>query len=362
MRQVRIMRRDGPSSVETDLHLCNNYRHLLFALASIAAEDKPATVVFLEDEIRLSPDLRRRLAGACPQARFLFTRDQDEIAAFARLPAALPAILRRNLTFGGPLGLRRPHNWQPPFLAGQRFSTGYIYHAGFFLSKAVAGLCSRVVLRESGLNNYVSLTVRWPKALLRLAMGLPPFSQTWGEEPWVDTLEMSNPAILPHVVRAKARKLTFEDVMDGLPPAVARGIAAAFLGRHRPPDLSPRSALLLTQPLSAINICSPAEQHRIYRSIVVRLHDAGYTVYVKPHPLDGMPELPDVCSLPGHFPIEALPYVTDEKFDLVVALCSASLSSGARPVARHSLQLLSPEIFNAQGFSRWPDLIDNAMH
>jgi hypothetical protein len=362
MLQTEIMEQSDKGLAEADLHLCNNYRHLLIALGSIAAKARPATIIYLEDDTPLPADLRLRLSKACPQARFLFTRDQDQIRAFARLPSFLPDILRRNVTIGPHFGLQRPQNWQPPFLVGQRFATGYLYHAGFFLSKAVAGLCNHVVLRESGLNNYVSLSVPWPKALIRLVLGQRPFRQTWGEEAWIDAIEVTDPEKLPASVRAKARKLTSAEILDPLPAPISRSIASAFLGDQRLVELPSRAALLLTQPLSTIKICSLAEQDAVYSGIVARLHGAGFKVYVKPHPLDQMTKLRDVHFLPKTFPIEALPYIIDQKFDVVLALCSAALSSGTRPIARQSAQLLPQELFNAQGFPHWPRVIEKALN
>lgn len=361
MFQARATGHNCEAQTLPDLHLCNNYRHLLISLASIAAQERAATVVYLEDVLPLPVDMLLRLAKACPQANIILTRDIDQIAAFARLPAALPTILRRNLTLGGRFGLQRPRNWHPPLLAGQLFATGFFYHSGFFLSKAVAGLCCRVVLRESGLNNYTSLRVSPLKALLRLGVGLPPFRQSWGEEPWVDALEMSHPEDLPAVVRHKAQRLTFADVLDVLAPATARRIAAAFLGDLPQTNLPPRSALLLTQPISEVGICGIEEQQQIYVGIAKRLKESGYTVYVKPHPLDHTLELPDVYKLPGSFPIEAWPYFSDQKFSLAVALCSSSLTFGARVFAHHNLQLLAPKNFNANSYTQWPVLIEKAL-
>ena len=352
---------DTQRTGKSDLHLCNNYRHLLIALASISSQGRPAVVVYLEDDLPLPADARRRLAEACPFAEFIFSRDADQTKAFARLPRALPAIVRRNLTVGGRFGLCRPRSWQPPLLKGRRFATGYLYHSGFFFSKVVAGLCQTVVLRESGLNYYVVMRVPLPKAILRFGNGLPPLRQTWGEERWIDALEVSCPQDLPEAVRDKARRLTFADVMDTLPEDTAHRISAAFLGDFHQAPHQPKSALLLTQPLSEIGICSVLEQHRIYRAIATKLETAGYAVYVKPHPRDLEARQIGVQTLPATFPVEAWPYFSDQKFHLAVALCSASLTSGARDFAERSLQLLSPEAFNACSFHLWPQLIERAM-
>lgn len=344
-----------------DLHLCNNYRHLLMALASIAASDKLATVVYLEDDIALQPDLRRRLEVACPQARILCTRDQDQIKAFARLPHFLPSIVRRNISLGGRFGLTRPQHWHPDLLLGQRFAIGYLYHSGFFMSKVVAGQCAKVVLRESGLNNYITLRVPFGKSLLRLAVGLHPFRQVWGEEPWVDVVEVSRPEALPDSLQSKARKLTFESLMRALPPETATRIAAAFLDDGQRFDPPARSALVLTQPLDRIGLCSIDEQKAIYSDIITRLQRAEYTVYVKPHPLDQLTDFSGVRLMPGSFPAEAIPFVTNGKFSLAIALCSASLSEETSEFAGRAVQILPLEDFNAQGVSRWPQAIDHAM-
>jgi Alpha-2,8-polysialyltransferase (POLYST) len=344
-----------------DLQLCNTYRHLLMSLATIAHAGHPATVLYLEDALPIPADMRLRLAQACPLATFVFTRDADQMAAFARLPRGMPAIIRRNLTIGAG-GLTTARNWQMPLLAGQRFATGYLYHAGFFTAKAVAARCRRVVLRESGLNNYVRLKVPPLKAVLRALAGLPPRHQVWGEERWIDAIEVSHPADLPAEVRGKARAVTFSDVMDVLPPATARNIAAAFCAQM--PQIASagtKTAILLTQPIDDIGICSVIEKQALYGQIVGVLADAGYIVSVKPHPSEAAFTLPGVVTLPPAFPVEAWPYITDQKFTLAVALCSAALVSGARAFADQTTQLLTPAVFNADHFADWPGLIAPAL-
>lgn len=352
----------GQSGIQPDLHLCNNYRHVLMSLATIAHKGVPATVIYLEDVLPMPDAMRARLALACPLATFIFTRDADQMQAFARLPHALPAIVRRNLTLGGRWGMITPRQWLMPTLAQARFATGYIYHAGFFTAKVAAARCSKVVLREDGLNNYVPLPVPPLKAVLRAISGLPLRHQIWGEERWIDVIEVSHPANLPASVRAKARGLTFSDVMDALPATTARAIAGAFC-----PDIpqfaqpGARTAILLTQPIDSIGICTQAEKQAIYAQIAMTLAAMGYTVSMKPHPREVPVILPNVVSLPSAFPVEAWPYITDQKFDLAVALCSAALVSGARAFALRTTQLVPPDVFNAGRFAEWPDLITTTL-
>lgn len=345
-----------------DLHLCNNYRHLLFALASIAGGGRPATVVYLEDDLPISKAIRTQLARACPKATFLFTSDRAEMAAFARLPKFLPPLLRRNLTLGGRFGLQRPMHWQPKLLAGQRFSRGYLYHSAFFFSKVVAGLCDEVVLRETGLNNYHAHPVPPLKGLVRFAAGLPARQQIWGEERWVDVIEVSITDNLPASVRGKARQVTFSDVMHTLPAKTAHDLASAFLADQ--PDLPTTEgdgALLLTQPLDGVNLCSTAEKQALYGRIVGHLRGLGYQVYVKHHPRDLPFALDGTIEIPTAFPIEAWPYVSQHRFDVAIALCSAALINGATAFARKTVQLLPTDAFNQAAVPGWDTEIAAAL-
>jgi Alpha-2,8-polysialyltransferase (POLYST) len=351
-----------PAGGLPDLYLCNNYRHLLMSVATIAKAQYPGTVVYLEDMLPMPPDMRARLALACPLATFILTRDADQQQAFARLPTAVPAIIRRNLTLGGRWGMMTPRHWRMPLLAGQMFATGYVYHAGFFTAKVLASRCANVVLREDGLNNYEPLRVPALKAFLRALSGLSPRHQIWGEEPWIDSIEMSHPGKLPAPVRHKARRLMFSDVMDVLPAPLARQIATAFC-----PEIpvitsaGARTAILLTQPIDDIGICTLAEKQALYGRLVAVLAKAGYAVSIKPHPREVPLTLPGVVTLPPAFPVEAWPYITDQKFSIAVALCSAALIGGARAFAHRTIQLLAPEMFNAGNFADWSALISTAI-
>lgn len=354
-----VTERNGQPSL--NMHLCNNYRHLLIALASILADGEPALVVYLEDDLPLPPTLRARLAMVCPQAEFLFTTDRAQMQDFARLPGFFPALLRRNLSVS-PSGLVRPIGWQPHCLAGRRFRTGYLYHSGFFFAKVSAGLCDRVVLRESGLNNYVPHAVPALKSIVRLASGLPARKQIWGEESWVDVIEVARPDDLPAAVRAKARKLTFDDVMNTLSAKAADDLGAAFLGDVPLIDSAlHRSAILLTQPLDSIGLCSPDQKVALYQSIAARLHAAGYEVTVKHHPRDAGFDVVGTTQIPAAFPIEAWPYFTPQRFALAVAICSAALAGGSREFAQTAIQLLPPNRFNLQGFPQWESSIAAAL-
>lgn len=358
----------GPAPSEppgTEIHLCDNYSHLLRAAADLAGRTsgfaEPPLVLFIDDQLPLSRDLRIAL-GSLTGAEFRCVSDVGAIDEFARLPTSLPDMLRRNLSWTGPRPVT-PFGWTPDYLDGRTFDTAYVYHPGFFLSKVVAGRCRRVVMRDSGYSNYVPHRVPIRRALPRLFAGRSPRRQIWGEERWVDEIEVVRPDQLPEQVRHKAVRRTLDEMMSQLPPERAYSVARAFWGDHPFPETAGDStALLITQPIERLEICSSSEKHALYSSITTRLRRLGYRVVVKPHPRDVEDALPDEPQLPAPFPIEAWHWLGQEPFELAVSLNSAALSDDQVSFADDHLQLVPPTQFYAAFWPTWPTLIDRAFH
>lgn len=336
-------------------HLCNNYRHLLMAMADIALTGQKALLIYLEDDLPLHDELRQRLLSACPEAEFLFTTDADEIAAFSQLPRWFPPIVRRNLRFGGPLGLVTPHSYGTLALRGRHFERGYVYHSGFHTAKSLVSHCDEIVLREGGTHNYVTHTIPWAKALLRGFAGRRPRYRVWGDEPWIDRIQVALPEELPQSVRAKASRIEMTELLTSLPENRSRALARAFL-ETPPPSLrdADQNALLLTQPLDQAGICSFSQQKQFYELVIQMLHDKGYRVFHKPHPRETPCPLPNTEAVPAQFPIEAWPFAGGKPFDLAVTAFSSALKRSDLGFAKIGLQLIPVEAFKASEFSGWP--------
>lgn len=350
-----------PSLALPDLYLCNTYRHLLMALASIAAAERAAIVVYLEDEVPVPTALRARLAAASPLTEFIFTTDAAQQKAFTRAPAWVSAVIRRNLSWHDGRFVS-PFRWRSRLLAGRRFATGYVSHAGFFFSKVVAGLCARIVLRESGLNNYTALPVTPLKAVLRSVSGFSPFRQIWGEAAWITQIEVARPQDLPLRVRAKAVQNSFAQMMQALPAAQSQALAQAFLDAPLPIFASPLpKALLLSQPLEQIGMGDVAAKQALYAELATELRRQGFQIYLKQHPREARFDLPDSLALPARFPIEAWPYCAAPRFDLAVAICSAALDMGNNDFAKRNLQLVAVADFNAPGYRVWRDALSSRL-
>lgn len=329
-----------------ELHLCNNLRHLFFALADALGREARVVVLYLEDDVPLDAAMKSRLAEFEPHIRVLFTTDVAEIAHFSTFPLVFPKILRRNLRSNGILAT----DWKLPILRQQQFATGYIYHPGFFASKAASASCDYVVMREAGLNNYVTHSVSGLKAMMRALCGLPWREQTWGEESWVDAIEVAHPDRLPVRVRVKARQHGFTDVFRVLESDQVDRLAAVFVPNLPVIDAgSTPTALILTQPLDMVGLVSNLEKRQIYTFIAAHLNGIGYKVYVKHHPIDSFFTVDGTQDVQADFPIELWPALGLPRFDLAVALCSASLVEGEFLLAKRVQQLMPPDTFNATG-------------
>lgn len=350
----------GPFAEAVELHLCNNLRHLFFALADALGREVRAVVLYLEDDIPLDAAMKSRLAVFDPHITVHFSTDAAEIAHFAQFPSPFPDIVRRNLRLNGTLAT----GWKLPVLKKQTFVTGYIYHPGFFASKPARASCDYLVMREAGLNNYVTYPVSGLKAVMRALCGMPWRTQTWGEESWVDAIEVAYPVQLPARVRGKARQLGFNDVYEPLDPDQVDRLAAVFA-----PDMpvidteNGPTALILTQPLDKVGLASEAEKRQIYTQIATHLKGRGYQVCVKHHPTDTFFAVEGAQDVQANFPIELWPALRLPRFDLAVALCSASLVEGELLVAERVQQLMQPDSFNAAGCRKlmldWPTALNN---
>jgi hypothetical protein len=341
-----------PLQAAQELHLCNNSRHLLFALADIVSRRAVAQIIYLEDDAPLLSAFKAGLARAYPDIAISYSTDADQIVAFSGLPVT--GVLRRNLRLGGPLGITRATRWALPLLSGQRFKTGYIYHPGLFTAKPAAFACAHVVMRESGLNNYVTFRARGSKAVIRALSGLPSTRQVWGEERWIDVIEVSQPQRLPASVRQKAHSLSFASILAKLSVAQSAVLGCIFV--PAPPklrDQATQRAVLLTQPLDMIGLCSAADKLLIYQTIVKVLYQQGYDVYVKFHPLEAAYAISDASYFDVDFPVELWAAIGLPRFDLAVALCSASLTEGEALIADKAVQLIEAQLFNAAGFAHW---------
>lgn len=342
-----------------EVHLCDNYSHLLRASADLAGRKGGAAtsiVLFIDDHLPLDHSLRQELESLTG-IRIRCVSDLGAIAEFSRLPHWVPDMLRRNLSWHNCCPVT-PFRWAPRDLRNRQFEVAFVYHPGFFLSKVVAGRSQRVIMRDSGYANYVYHRVPKRRKALRLLAGRSPLRQVWGEERWVDAIEVVRPDQLPRRARHKGSKLTLDQLMNRLPRDQSRQIARAFWGSGPVLSIDNSTALLVTQPIEQLGICSPTEKRQLYSQIVARLRALNFNIVVKPHPRETLPPLPGEVCLPAAFPIEAWTWLDQPQFDLAISLNSAALADSQVSFAARHLQLVPPSYFFAEYWNQWPSLIE----
>ncbi len=316
-------------------------------------------ILYINDHLpiddRLSSSLERLTS-----ARIVRVSDAAAVEEFAQLPKRFPGMLRRNLSWRGGRPLS-PHRWTPGMLKDREFDVAYVYNPGFFLSKVVAGRSRRVVMRDSGYANYVRHRVPPARALPRLLAGRSPVFQTWGEERWIDEIQVVRPDLVPARVRGKASRITLDRFMARLSAERSLALTLAFYGE--PPlalELDGPTALIVTQPIDQLEMCTTAQKLELYESLAERLRQHGFDVVVKPHPREQVAALAGCQHIPQAFPIEGWTYLGRPPFDLAVSLNSAALSDEDLGFARRRLQLVPPDRFYPRYWDTWPAMIDRS--
>lgn len=333
-----------------DIYICDTYRELLYTLCDLVRTKKPSLIYFLADQATLEPEFIRSVGKALPCVEIIVSRDDHERENYASLPSWMPRILARNIHASLNHGIKRPFGFDLLKAAGERFETAYIHNPGHFTSKVAAGKAAIRVMRESGLNNYSAYKPRGLKSVLRAVSGYNPTQQFFGEERWVDRIEVSTPEKLPERLRSKASKRSLSEAIAALSEDEKAALRSLF-PNQLPADLKgKRIALLLTQPLDLEHICSEKEKRKLYADICRGLSRTGLEIFVKNHPRETPFALEGTHSLKKDFPIEAWSLYDDLRIDLGISICSSSLSNNNASYCNHIIQLIAPDRFHAPLF------------
>ena len=243
------------------LYLPSNAQTFLAAIASALLGDYPAEIVYLDDATGVSPHVEAGIRKRFRQIAFSARSDRAAIEEFATLPKSFPAVVRRNISVTPGARIHFPAD-RPPFWLGRQYRTAYIYLSGNFVSKTLRRRCKTIVLREEGLINYHTLSFGPGHALLRLMFGRSPRRHIMGEERWIDRIEVNQPEALPVALQAKARKLEFSSLLDGLPKDVAAELTRIFWGERDPPPVG-NTANICRSRSETNGFCTTAEKTSI---------------------------------------------------------------------------------------------------
>lgn len=330
------------------------------AICDALESKRLTTIVCLVDHQEIDFQFSQRLVALYPEVDFYFVRDREIVDEFSNLPCWIPKVFRRKFRVKKLFFIELPRQWVPEFLAGKSFDVGYIYHVSPFLAKVFRGLCTTVVLREDGFSNYVKRSVSFFKALVRACCGLTWRYRVWGDERWVDSVEVEYPNRLPKSIRHKSSVLNLSALLSIIDAEHRERLSKVFDLQDYLNFNEPKGCLVLTQPVDKIKLCSEDEKLKIYTRIVDRFLEHGYRVFLKHHPAEEFYKLNrNVDYLPTNFPIELWPYLTRHRFVCCVALCSTSIATNSMSISDFNIQIVPLEIFKSERFDQWMGLVDS---
>ncbi|QSZ84898.1 hypothetical protein FYK30_10430 [Escherichia albertii] len=288
-----------------------------------------------------------------------FVHESELIDEFCPVKKIIPQIVRRNFS----IKYKRLHfgagRWTPAILKDKIFDVTYIYHSGPFTAKAIRNNSNKIILREDGLSNYVIHPLHPLKRIARFFCFLSPFGQVWGEERWINSIEVESPNLLPNRIKHKAKKLSINALLDGLNDACKKLLIDSFELDDIFLSDNFQTCLILTQPIDDFGACSTEQKKSIYSKIAQKFIDKGFKVFVKFHPKEEIYTLPVTHFIPKDFPVELLQYILHKKFDYCIALCSTSLSFSNNAIALNQIQIIPVEKFNPDSFKYWYKLVED---
>jgi hypothetical protein len=133
---------------------------------------------------------------------------------------------------------------------------------------------------EDGEANYFPKIVPAWKRPARLLLGLPVKDRYYGEDKRCKEIWVQDVGRLPEYIRDKGRRIDFIDT------TAARTAAAILFGSQATLDDDQPVAILATQRLEVYKGTSLDGKLALYRITVRHLQNAGYKVYLKPHPAE----------------------------------------------------------------------------
>jgi hypothetical protein len=162
---------------------------------------------------------------------------------------------------------------------------------------------------EDGEANYFPKTVPAWKRPARLLLGLPVKHRYFGEDKRCREIWVQDVGRLPEYIRDKGRRIDFIDT------TAARAAAVILFGSQAALDDDQPVAILATQRLEVYKGSSLDGKLALYRITVRHLQNAGYKVYLKPHPAEDQSEYNSFSDDSG---------VLDNNIPLEVYLCNTT--------------------------------------
>ena len=339
-------------------HLCISLRQLIIAISESYGDIKNKHTIFAPRNFFYNTDdFFVKLKGVFENENIIFIFNDEEYYLREFNSSKSKNIICRNLTIRNKKILTL-NKWSKLYSNIESFDIAYLYHSGPFLAKILAYSSNYVVLKEDGIANYCEHKLTFLKSIIRLFFFLNPRNQVWGEERWIDILDVKYPEKLPKRVQKKSRKNQF-DLLNKLKTNknLKQNIYDLFsIDLRFINESQGKKIIIMTQPVDQDNLISKVDKKIIYQYIIDFFGDKG-SVFLKQHPREFSDIYSNVISLDKNFPIEVIS--NDIMFDYSISLCSTASDFN---IAENNLSLIEVKFFKQEYSNKWIDIIKKKLH
>jgi hypothetical protein len=297
-------------NISVNLYICSTVKHALFALmrANHHLEEKHLILYFYDfQDAHLSLEETRNQAEHCQvvQLEHIALKNQLQATVLGR---AIYFCAMRNLPIGSSVRKKLIDiitQVTPELKAAELLSNSHrlwLFNQRNRMSRLFRLLSRTFHIIEDGESNYFPKIVPAWKRPARLLLGLPVKHRYYGEDKRCKEIWVQDMGRLPEYIRDKGRRIDFIDT------TAARTAAAILFGSQAALDDNQPIAILATQRLEVYKGASLDGKLALYRMTVRHLQNAGYKVYLKPHPAEDQSEYnsfsEDSSILDNNVPLE----------------------------------------------------------
>lgn len=341
------------------VHVCVNFNHLLYSLATCENMSDSNHTVFLPiNHVYVEPLIRKFLKENFPAVSFVFVSENVFRDKFICWPKWVPSVIRKKTSWqhGRLIGIRQ---WSLPKYFEKQYDLAFCYNPRGFLAKVASGSSRKNILRADGCAAYTISRVRSFVSMgYRLLAGLHPVQKTNGEERWIDSIEVEHPDQLPLEVLRKKAVTNYECPIASLQnkEQFIEKIKSIFLANVVLPEHAERKALILTQPLSEDKHCLQSDELDCYNELVELLQKNNFRVFVKQHPREKKVfRNANVDVIKKNFPVEMFSLV-GQRFSVAISIHTTALD-GRFNLADDELQLLPLGLFTRRFDQGWREVV-----
>jgi hypothetical protein len=279
-------------NISVNLYICSTVKHALFALmrANHHLEEKHLILYFCDfQDAHLSLEETRNQAEHCKivQLKYIDLNNQLQSTVSGR---AIYFFAMRNLSIGKSMRKKLINTITqvvPELEAKELFSEPprlWLFNQRNRMSRLFRLLGPTFQIIEDGEANYFPRIIPAWKRPARLLLGLPAKHRYYGEDKRCKEIWVQDVGRLPEYIRDKGRRIDFIDT------TAARAAAVILFGSQAALDDDQPVAILATQRLEVYKGSSLDGKLTLYRMTVRHLQNAGYKVYLKPHPAEDQSE------------------------------------------------------------------------